>query len=138
MGVARPGGQFAIEVFGGVGEGREQQDFAVAGIDRRVQFFGDNPAQLFQLGIPRRGDQVGGGQQGRQAVAVLSQILAPAHPIHVLQQYANLTTDQQGLERGIIDVDIVDHEFVHRVDMAVDLRKQAVHVTKLALNGEVE
>lgn len=43
--------EMLVKVIGGVGKGREKQHFAVAGIDRRVDFGEDVFLQVLELGV---------------------------------------------------------------------------------------
>ena len=71
-----------------------------------------------------------------QAIAIFGQVLPPAHAIDILKQHLDLAPDEQSLKGGIIDVDIVNGQFIDRVIMRVDLGKQRIDIGKLAFNGQ--
>ena len=68
----------SIEILGGVGKGGEDDDLAVAGVERVAALVLDDFAQGVELGVARGAHLLRGGEQRREAVAVLDQVLPPA------------------------------------------------------------
>src|SRR3546814_6243952 len=65
-------------------------------------------------------------------------VLPPAHAINVLQQHLNLAPDEQRLECGIVDINIVNGQLIDGLLVGIDLGEKRVHVIELALDGEGE
>ena len=80
----------------------------------------DHLAQGGELGVACGIHLLGRREQRRQAVAVLDQVLLPADEVHVLQQYLHLAPDEQALEGRIVDVHIVDVDFLHLFGVGLD------------------
>ena len=72
-----------IQVFRRVGECREHQHFAVAGVDGVFDFIGDDSEQFLELGIMIRGYVRYKGDQHHQCIPVLAQQFTPRQEIHV-------------------------------------------------------
>ena len=96
----------------------------------------DHGAQVGQLGVSGLVHLLGGIEEGRQAVAILDQVLLPADKIDVLQQHLDLATDQQCLEGRIVDLDIRDFRFVHLVRCGFNPIDGCVHVFQLPPNRQ--
>ena len=122
--VQRPGGNSPIQVVGGVGEGREDENLAVVGVDRLTTLAADDLAEGVELGVSRRAHLLGSREERRKPVAVLDEVLPPADVVHVLKQHLDLAPDQQALERRIVDVHVVDVDLLNRIVMGVDLGEQ--------------
>src|ERR1035438_8573268 len=93
-----PIGKLLVEILGGVGKGGEDDELAVAGIERRAALALDDFAQSLELGVPRRAYLFRRRKERRQPVAVLGQVLPPADTVNVLQQHLYLAADEQALE----------------------------------------
>ena len=47
----RPRGKFGVDILGGIGKGSEDDDLAVAGIERVPDFLRDDFSELGELGV---------------------------------------------------------------------------------------
>ena len=133
-----PGGKLLVEVLGGVGEGGEDDDLAVAAIDGVAAFVLNHFAQAGELGVAGGIDLLGRCQQGGQAVAVFDEVLLPADQIDVAEQHLDLAPDQQALEGRVVDVDIGDVDFFDFVGVCFDMRQGGFHILQLPLDGQRE
>jgi len=62
--------QLTVEIVGGVGEGREQQNLTIVAVDWRVNLPGDQLLQSGEFGIAVGGHGASRRQQRRQPVAM--------------------------------------------------------------------
>jgi len=134
----RPGCELCVEILGRVGEGGEDENFAVARIDRLAAFVLYDLAQRCQLGVTGAIDPRGLGMQCREPVAVFDEVLAPAHLVHVIEQNLDLVAEQQGLEGGIIQIDLLDLNLFETVVVVVDSGEHGIDVAKLPLDRQCE
>ena len=109
-----PRGKLAVQVMGGVGEGREDQQLAVVGVDGLAALAADDLTEGVELGIPRRAHLLGRRVERGQPVAVLDEVLPPTDAVHVLEQHLDLAPDQQALERRIVHIHVFDVDLIDR------------------------
>ena len=121
---------------GSVGERGEDDHLAVPGIDRLAALVRDHLAQRTELGIACSIDLLGGGDERSQPVAILDQILPPAHEIHILEQHLHLATHDQALEGWIVEIQVLDLEFFYLFRLRLDACERSLHVAELALHGK--
>lgn len=111
--IQRPRGQLLEQVARGIGEGGEDDKLAVPRIERRADFLRDDAAQRLQFGIARGSHLLRCRKQRGEAVAVLREILLPAHEVHILEQHFYFSAHEQRLKRGIVHVEVFDFDFLH-------------------------
>jgi hypothetical protein len=51
-------------------------------------------------------------EQGFEAFTIFVQILPPTDTVDILKEHLDLPTNKQSLEGGVIDIDIVDGDFL--------------------------
>src|SRR6185295_6950381 len=133
-----PGRELLVEVAGGVRKSSEHDDLAVLTIDRVTALVRDDFAEGGELGVAFSGDLAGRADHGCQTIAILNEILLPAHEVHVLQQHLDLAADQQALEGRILDVHVVDVDLLQILRLGLNASKRRLHVLELPLDGQRE
>ena len=89
-----------IQVFSGIGKGREDHHFFVAGIDRILDFLGNQLHHRLQLGVILRGNVLHHGGQQSKLLRITPQHFSPAFIIHISQIDLGLLAN--GKEIGIL------------------------------------
>ena len=106
VGLDQKVGEVVVEVVRGVGEGREDQHLAIAGIDGRAELAGDLRFEVLELGVVLRGDLGHFFQQFFDEDEVGGQVLLPARHVHVVEVDLDLLAD--GVLAGHGDVVIIE------------------------------
>ena len=107
-----------VKVFCGIGECGEDQYLPVPGVDRIVDFSGDQLFQRSEFFIVLRRDLFRNMEQFHQMVLVGLQFLFPAYDIAVLNQHLDLIADQQIRKDIRIDFNVVNVQFIEVYQIA--------------------
>ena len=126
-----PRGQLVVKILRGIGKCSEYQYLPVAGIEWVAHFFRDHFSQRGEFRVAGRTDLVGSEVERRETFAVFIEILFPADKVYVLDQHLHLSPNEQTLERGIVNLHILDVDFFDGLLLCFDLRKRDLHVVEL-------
>src|SRR5579862_6985109 len=117
---SRPRSNLLIKILSGVGEGGEDKNLTVGGIDGVVCLFNNDLAEDLKLCVAGRANLLCSRVKGCKAVAILSKVLLPAHEVYVVKQHLDLAPNQQALERGIVYVNVFNVNFFHGCGVGID------------------
>ena len=107
-------------------------------IERLAALALDDLAKSAELGVARRTHLLRRRKQRGEPVAVFDEVLPPADAVHVLEQHFDLAPNQQALESRVINVDVLDVDFLDGFRVGFDFGKGGFHVGELALDREGE
>ena len=127
-----------VEVGGRVCERGEDDDLAVARVDRVLALVSDQVTQAEQLVIACGADLFCCCIQGGKPVAVFDEVLLPTYQVHVAEQHLDLATHEQGFKGGVVNVHIGDVEFFDLCRVRIDTGQSGFYILQLAMYCECE
>ena len=95
-----------VEIRGCIGERGEDDEFAVAGIDRMLDLIGDGLQQKLELGIVCRCNILYHTKERVKRVEILTQIVLPCDIVHIRQCNFYFFTNGEQVELLIVTVEV--------------------------------
>src|SRR5581483_5434135 len=127
-----------VQILCGISEGGEYKQLSVPRIHGLPAFTSDNFPKCVELGIPRSVYLLCGREQRCKPVPVLDEVLTPSDTVNILQQHLDFPADKKTLKGGIINIDILNVDFLDAHLTGLELGQGCFDVGQLAGKCERE